>query len=807
MATIEPFPVLDRQTVFGRGGFGELYPDPRDPTKCIKKLKQPLVGDEASGIVRLVDVVRWASPSDAHILTTRFAWPIEVFGSADGIVGFTMPRAPSSTRFTLSAGRRSQETDLQAKFLMDAAYWNSPVVNTPKPLTGIEHRIEILIDLAVAVQVLHRNGLTYGDISSNNVAIRADDVTGVFLFDADSIMGVAERTRNPIVSPGWEVPVEGDPVGIDRARYALFALRLFLESPNALPNDGEIWAAEQLVGPDATRLIRTTYETGAEAPYLELLEALRRRRTTKRGAQAFAAAVDSGYARWVIREAVHASTPSDRRVLDLAASQLAFETTIRGLAGSRRRQAVKRSNLQRTGFVLDVPPVLSLPNPPQTEADLEDLVYRAMFEEIASHLVSEGLGPLERHGWLGRAVQRALIEGRDPELHLREETGRLTVRAWWPVDPFVNVMNLDIVVNGSAHSAELRRGDADRQMVREVNLPEGGEVEVRLVPGSISPTGHLIWSARSLTEHRRIAPVPPPPRLAKVTARVAPPVVSAVVDPELVRQQQILTQQRAEEERRQQRNRRVRRISLTVIVLALVGVGAARWLLGGFERDEVEFAGYLDRGPDIPAVETASGVTVVSGTIRPRLEISPAGITATWDPILAPSGVSPDHHIVVLSGNGPGRAPSGRFGPYGWAWLRGVPSGSYELRIAPVFGESVRWEGPIDTPRFEIPPAFIDAPTSGLGTGSHIAVEAGAVSVVVRPTASIASSPENVDYIVRWKRQGDVRNAGTVLEQPGVLEIGVLGPGTWELSVQVRVGGSILPEVPLPTLVFPPDQS
>ena len=86
-----------------------------------------------------------------------------------------------------------------------------------------------------------------------------------------------------------------------------------------------------------------------------------------------------------------------------------------------------------------------------------------MFEEIAGHLVAEGLGALEDHGWLERAVQHALVETSGPELLVKTQRGSLSSQTWWPASQFVNYMQLHITHPSGTHEVEMRRGDASEQ--------------------------------------------------------------------------------------------------------------------------------------------------------------------------------------------------------------------------------------------------------------------------------------------------------------------------------------------------------
>ena len=798
MATIESLPLLDPQTIIGRGGFGELFPDPRDNTRCIKVLKNPLTGLSAAGIIRLVNVLKWACPSDALILTTRFAWPVEVFGTSDAVVGFTMPRSPSSTRFSLTAGRRTSEQDLQAKYLMDDGYWRSAAISSPKPAFSTGDRIEIFLDLAYSVVVLHRNGLSYGDISSNNIAIRAEETPGVFLFDADSIVPVKERAASPLLSPGWEVGDALDPLEIDRARMALFALRLFVEQPTATTTPDSLAAVEALLSSGVSHTIENAFASGGDREFDDLLKALRARRDPARARSAFDAAVDSRFAKWVIRESEHATHAADHRLVDEAANQLLVEHAIASVAGHRRRSKISRDKLSRSSFLLDLPPVISLPNPPKTEAALKELVYEAMFEEVASHLVSEGLGTLDSHSWTSRAVQRALVEGEDPQLQVTHSIGHASVRVWWPVDQFVNVAKLLISYPGGVSESELRRGDAESQMIRELTLPFGGRVKVEVTAGSVSPSNVTIWSDRSVGHEVTVAPLPSPDRPVVSTlegSSTQSASVATVFDPEAERQRLLLERLERERDEEVARRQRRRKRSLTAAsVLAVLGLGGgtAWWFLADDARGTADIAGYLGRSLDDASAlgfpRDVSGISVL---------LNGDQIDLAWSPARTTTGAKPDYYRVILTDLNSGAEIERIAGPDARFTFFDIPVGSFAIAIGP------EWLGEdsgktISVPVLEIRPAGHRS-SEFLPAGIQLGFDDNGLFIQSNEIVLNSSS----EYRVVW-RGPDRRARGNVLINSGRTDLATDAPGRWSASIRVT-SEARQQFVPLPSVIIPTD--
>lgn len=795
MATIEKLPLLDPSSVFGRGGFGELFPDPRDQTRCIKVLKTPLTGSAADAIIRLVNVLKWARPSDVLTMTTRFAWPVEVFGTTDSVVGFTMPRSPASTRFTLTAGRTTREQDLQAKFLMDDAYWRSRAVSSPKPDFSTGDRIEMFLDLAYSVMVLHQNGLTYGDISSNNIAIRAESTPGIFLFDADSIISSSDRATQPLVSPGWGVGEQLDPIQIDRARMALFGMRLFVEVPSASTSADSLQRIESVLGGAAGQAFKSAIETGGEQEFDTLLGAVRARRDTRRGREAFDAAVESRFARWVIRESDHATHLPDRRLVDEAVHQLQVEQAIASLGGNKARLRVARTKLARSNFELDIPPMISLPNPPTTDEALKELVYEAMFEEVANHLVSEGLGTLEHHSWTSRAVRRALIEGESPQVQVTTGTGTASVRIWWPIDQFVNVAKLTISFPGGDSESELHRGDADSQMTREVTLPSGGSVSVQVRAGSISPSGVTVWSDRTIDREVEVPPIPRPKVATKSPQSIDPsPVasVATVYDPEAERQRILLERlqrEREEAEARSARRRRAVLIAICVIGLALPA-GLLSWkfiLQSPNSLDGV--AGYVNRPhdhiPDLPPAKEVTNLTVRSDGRR---------VDLSWSPARTAAGTLPRRYEVAQINLDAGSRTVFFAGTNNKISLVNLPVGTYSFEVRPQWSSTLSGL-PVSGPSVEISPASRRAPEF-LPAGVFLGIDDSG------PFVERAGDDVYTYRAIWFTPDGQASEIDGL--SAGRTAVGVGEPGTWSFKIGARdVNGAVV--VSLPRMFIPAD--
>jgi len=68
MAITSTLPILDPESLIGKGGFGTIFAHPEDNDKCIKVLNKPLSEAASLHLQRLIDVVRWARPATSTLL-------------------------------------------------------------------------------------------------------------------------------------------------------------------------------------------------------------------------------------------------------------------------------------------------------------------------------------------------------------------------------------------------------------------------------------------------------------------------------------------------------------------------------------------------------------------------------------------------------------------------------------------------------------------------------------------------------------------------------------------------------------------
>jgi len=490
---------------------GSVYADPRNDSFYLKKFNSPLKGEQAAMLLRLIELQRWARPSEKETLLTRFSWPIEGFGSADNIIGFSMPRAPDDAYFDLTVAGRTRRPLLQLKYLMDSRYFSGKAISSEKPNVNEQDRLEMAIELVDAIQVIHHHGLVYGDVSSNNMCGRLGQSPSVFLLDADSIVTPDIRVKNPVRTPGWPVPNNLDSIGADRSLISLFIWRFMLEDPNAIPKATDTSRFHLSEARNFVGTLINCYQDGNEADFTELSHALRLARDDSRDSRAIIRAADSCFARNVAREAIEAKTDFEKSIIAKAQSQVIFEKLVESSSGTRQRILISRSVHRADGFKLDLSPTITASAPPTTNLELRQMILDARESELALHLANGDIKNFESDTWLPRAVEHAIVEAGFATLSSRNSIESSVVHLTWPAAPYVNYAELSIKLNsGKVLVEKINRNPRKPHSERSLQLKGGGKLQVDLVTGIKSPSQNIYFAAAKLRHEVTVLPPPKP---------------------------------------------------------------------------------------------------------------------------------------------------------------------------------------------------------------------------------------------------------------------------------------------------------
>ena len=574
------FPKVGRSDFVNSGGMGSVYVDPRNNDFYLKQFNTPLKGEQAEMLLRLIEVQRWARPSEREILLTRFSWPTEGFGAPDNIIGYSMPKAPRDAYFSLTAAGRTKDVLLQLKYLMDSKYFSGKAISSAKPNVSEQDRLEIAIELIDAIQVVHQHGLVYGDVSSNNMCGRLGDTPSVFLLDADSIVTPDIRAKNPVRTPGWPVPNSLDPVEADRSLISLFVWRFMLEDPNALPNTSAIPRFHLSEAKQIVNTLISCYESGRESDFLDLSHGLRLVRDDSRDSRAILRAAQSHFARNVIREAVEAKSDADKIIVAKAQSQVVFERLVESSTGTRQRILISRSIHRADGFKLDISPSLTASAPPSTITELREMILDARETELALHLANGDLNDLESETWLPRAIEHAIIEAGIATLSTRNSIESSVIHWTWPAAPYVNYAEIRIKLgSGKVLVEKINRDPRKPDSERSLQLKGGGKLQLDFVMGVKSPSQKIYLAADKIRYEVNVLS-PPRPTLINNASQLTDD-DAAIVDLE---EQQRLNDLAAANAKRAKRNRVLAAAALIVVT---TGASLGYTLMSKQKNDDI----------------------------------------------------------------------------------------------------------------------------------------------------------------------------------------------------------------------------
>ena len=467
----------------GKGGFGEVFVDPDDENLCIKVFGSPLRGTEARRLLDLVDLTARMRPSERYFLTSRFAWPLEAFGTERKILGYRMPRVPESGVFDLIVAGRASQQVLQAKYLLDPSWWERAAVGSESPELAEDGRLLVVADALQAFKLLHHYGFAYEDLSSNNVCVLNEPLPRVFLLDADSVIPIDEAARGVVRSVDWDVDESLDPAARDWVKAAIFAWRMLLQDRLARPDRAEIADFDTRTGSVLGAWIVELHDRPDIDAVDQLIEAICAALSPDSEYGLIEQALDVGFAREVLRYADFPQMTAEIRAA--AEAQIALEERVEQSTGLKRRLLLR--GLRERGqaaFHLDVAPGTVDSVVPRTAEELERLILAAEFDGLLDHFLDGQLSAFEGHPWRDRAIQHALVMEPSPEIETADIQGVRAVRFHWPEGELVDAARLRIESGGVLHDERLIERQRGHSSVRirgiGAGFPEGQRLDVSI---------------------------------------------------------------------------------------------------------------------------------------------------------------------------------------------------------------------------------------------------------------------------------------------------------------------------------------
>jgi len=202
----------------------------------------------------LVELVEWRHrlpQRDRRIIDAVTAWPLHVVESPDGI-GVHVREAPSV--FFHEVAGEQQVRDLQWAYCRSVAYVGREPATRRAAVTLVHH-------WATVLDVFHRNGVVYGDLSATNVLWSDRGARPrLFVIDCDAAwLTTGRRAVAGGQTPGWDDPWPSDGSPADERRRDLYKvglmfLRLYYRSQ--LPVDAATKHIALPADPPTSRPVR-----------------------------------------------------------------------------------------------------------------------------------------------------------------------------------------------------------------------------------------------------------------------------------------------------------------------------------------------------------------------------------------------------------------------------------------------------------------------------------------------------------------------------------------------------------------------
>lgn len=180
--------------------------------------------------------------ADGMELLSRAAWPCRLVEDAPGsVAGFVMPTIPDE--FFIDMAKASGVTRVAAEF---QHLLNDPVFLARRGI-GLTDRLryQLIAETALALIILHRHGISVGDLSPKNLLFALAPHPKVYFIDCDAMRFQGRSVTTQLETPGWDIhslntTEELATVATDSYKLGLLALRLLVgdqdtRDPNRLP--------------------------------------------------------------------------------------------------------------------------------------------------------------------------------------------------------------------------------------------------------------------------------------------------------------------------------------------------------------------------------------------------------------------------------------------------------------------------------------------------------------------------------------------------------------------------------------------
>lgn len=233
--------IADSLTFLAKGGQGRVYQVnglrlPDVPGAIVFKEYKP--GQVApNGLSGIIGVRNRMDQATRDRLDSMAAWPCRLVQNGSDVCGILMPRIPDSFfhQWTKPSGKEAT-SPREVMHLFDDPL---KAKRLGWPWLSLVQRLTICRDLAGALELLHSNGLVFGDVNARNALFRLNESPSVMLVDCDAARKVGNAAVvQQLSAPDWDPPEKGSALSTNTDCYklALFVLRSLSPGRNCSTN-------------------------------------------------------------------------------------------------------------------------------------------------------------------------------------------------------------------------------------------------------------------------------------------------------------------------------------------------------------------------------------------------------------------------------------------------------------------------------------------------------------------------------------------------------------------------------------------
>lgn len=233
------------ETALGTGGQGAVHATTAEydgaPLVFKRYNSSARTSLDAGALERMTRAVAALDDHDRKQWLGVFAWPLCTVIDGGSTLGFLMPAVPDGFYTTLRTGTRTRRVLAELQHLLNSAAF----ISARGIVLSRRDQFQLLVAVAEALTLLHRNGFAVGDLSPRNLLFStAGDHARVYFVDCDAMATHTSSATPQAETPGWGLP-PGEPLATqagDSYKFGLLALRLLAgdqdtRDPSQVPLD------------------------------------------------------------------------------------------------------------------------------------------------------------------------------------------------------------------------------------------------------------------------------------------------------------------------------------------------------------------------------------------------------------------------------------------------------------------------------------------------------------------------------------------------------------------------------------------